>query len=127
MPTILLSRLVEKIGEDLLTYYTAADCFVMLSYREGFPNSVLEAGAMGLPSIVTDINGLREIIVDGKKGMIVPFQNEERICQAMKVMLTSQTERKKLAGNARQVIVNQFKQSFVRKCLYEYYDEVMKP
>lgn len=127
MPTILLSRLVEKIGEDLLTYYTAADCFVMLSYREGFPNSVLEAGAMGLPSIVTDINGLREIIVDGKKGMIVPFQNEERICQAMKVMLTSQPERKKLAGNARKMIENRFEQSFVRKCLYEYYDEVMKP
>jgi len=51
-----------KYGDELLAYYAAADCFVMPSYREGFPNTVLEAGAMGLPCIVTDINGSREII-----------------------------------------------------------------
>lgn len=116
-----------KYGEELLAYYTAADCFVMPSYREGFPNTVLEAGAMGLASIVTDINGSREIIVDGENGMIVPPQNEERLYQAMKVMLTSQADREKLAGKARKMIADRFEQSFVRKCLYEYYGEVMKP
>ena len=116
----------KKMGEELLAYYAAADCFVMPSYREGFPNTVLEAGAMGLASIVTDINGSREIIVDGENGMIVPPQNEERLYQAMKVMLTSQADREKLAGNARKMIADRFEQSFVRKCLYEYYDEVIK-
>ena len=53
-----------KTGDDLVAEYAAADCFVFPSYREGFPNTVLEAGAMGLPSIVTDINGSREIIVE---------------------------------------------------------------
>ena len=53
----------KKVGDELLAYYAAADCFVMPSYREGFPNTVLEAGAMGLPSIVTDINGSREIVI----------------------------------------------------------------
>jgi glycosyltransferase involved in cell wall biosynthesis len=53
-----------KRGDDLVAEYAAADCFVFPSYREGFPNTVLEAGAMGLPSIVTDINGSREIIVE---------------------------------------------------------------
>lgn len=116
----------KKMGEELLAYYAAADCFVMPSYREGFPNTVLEAGAMGLASIVTDINGSREIIVDGENGMIVPPQNEERLYQAMKVMLTSQADREKLAGKARKMIADRFEQSFVRKCLYEYYDEVME-
>lgn len=115
----------KKMGEVLLAYYAAADCFVMPSYREGFPNTVLEAGAMELPSIVTDINGSREIIVDGENGMIVPPQNEERLYQAMKVMLTSPADREKLAGKARKMIADRFEQSFVRKCLYEYYDEVM--
>ena len=50
-----------KRGDDLVSAYAEADCFVMPSYREGFPNVVLEAGAMGLPSVVTDINGSREI------------------------------------------------------------------
>lgn len=116
----------KKMGEELLAYYASADCFVMPSYREGFPNTVLEAGAMGLASIVTDINGSREIIVDGENGMIVPPQNEERLYQAMKVMLTSQADREKLAGKARKMIADRFEQSFVRKCLYEYYDEVIK-
>ena len=115
-----------KSGDELLAYYAAADCFVMPSYREGFPNTVLEAGAMGLASIVTDINGSREIIVDGENGMIVPPQNEERLYHAMKVMLTSPADREKLAGKARKMIADRFEQSFVRKCLYEYYDEVMK-
>ena len=115
----------KKMGEELLAYYAAADCFVMPSYREGFPNTVLEAGAMGLASIVTDINGSREIIVDGENGMIVPPQNEERLYHAMKVMLTSPADREKLAGKARKMIEDRFEQSFVRKCLYEYYDEVM--
>ena len=53
-----------QYGDDLLAHYAAADCFVFPSYREGFPNTVLEAGAMGLPCIVTDINGSREIITD---------------------------------------------------------------
>lgn len=116
----------KKMGEELLAYYAAADCFVMPSYREGFPNTVLEAGAMGLASIVTDINGSREIIVDGENGMIVPPQNEEWLYHAMKVMLTSSADRERLAGKARKMIADRFEQSFVRKCLYEYYDEVMK-
>lgn len=51
-----------QYGDDLLAWYAATDCFVFPSYREGFPNTVIEAGAMELASIVTDINGAREII-----------------------------------------------------------------
>ena len=98
---------------------------MMPSYREGFPNTVLEAGAMGLPSIVTDINGSREIICDGINGIIVPPRNEERLYQAMMDLLTSKAEREKLAGNARKMIEDRFEQSFVKKCLYDFYDEVM--
>lgn len=116
----------KKMGEELLAFYVAADCFVMPSYREGFPNTLLESGAMGLPSIVTDINGSREIIHDGENGMIVAPQNEDRLYQAMKVMLTSPVDRERMADNARKMIADRFEQSFVRKCLYEFYDEVMK-
>lgn len=114
-----------KNGDELLAYYAAADCFVMPSYREGFPNTVLEAGAMGLPSIVTDINGSREIIVEGKNGMIVPPRNEDALFEAMLKMLTSNKEREYMAGNARKMIADRFEQGFVRKCLYDFYDEIL--
>lgn len=117
----------KKFGDELLAYYAAADCFVMPSYREGFPNTVLEAGAMGLPSIVTDINGSREIIVEGKNGMIVPPRDEDALYNAMIVMLQSKADRELMAGNARKMIEERFEQGFVRKCLYDFYDEILKP
>lgn len=116
-----------KSGDDLFAYYVASDCFVMPSYREGFPNTVLEAGAMNLPSIVTDINGSREIIVDGENGVIVPSQNADALYDAMLNMVNNQEERERMAGNARKMIADRFEQSFVRKCLYDFYDEILKP
>jgi len=121
-----LEAVGRKSGDELLAYYAAADCFVMPSYREGFPNTVMEAGALGLPSIVTDINGSREIIKEGINGMVVPPQNEDRLYQAMAVMITSNLDRKKMADNARKMISDRFEQSYVRKCLYDFYDEVIK-
>lgn len=117
----------KKMGDELLAYYAAADCFVMPSYREGFPNTVLEAGAMGLPSIVTDINGSREIIKEGENGMIVPPQNTELLFNAMRLMIQSPIDRTRMAGNARKMIADRFEQGFVRKCLYDFYDEILSP
>ena len=114
-----------KQGDELLAYYAAADCFVMPSYREGFPNTVIEAGAMDLPCIVTDINGSREIIIDGKNGVIVPPKDKEALYNAMKLMLQSKADLERMAGNARIMIGNRFEQNFVRKCLYDFYDEIL--
>ena len=114
-----------KIGDELMVYYAAADCFVMPSYREGFPNTVMEAGAMGLPSIVTDINGSREIIKEGINGMIVPPRNEGSLHDAMRAMMLSKVDRERMAGNARQMIASRYEQGFVRKCLYDFYDEIL--
>ena len=121
-----IESLGAKYGEELLSYYAASDCFVFPSYREGFPNTVIEAGAMNLPSIVTDINGSREIIVDGENGVIVPPKNTDALFDAMVYMVKNQAERECLAGNARKMIADRFEQSFVRKCLYDFYDEILQ-
>lgn len=115
----------EKLADELLSYYAASDCFVFPSYREGFPNTVIEAGAMDLPCIVTDINGSREIISQGENGIIIPSKNEEQLYKAMKQMITDEKGRKKMTGNARKMIADRFEQSFVRQCLYDYYEEIL--
>lgn len=114
-----------KFGDDLLPYYAASDCFVMPSYREGFPNTVLEAGAMGLPSIVTNINGSREIIKDGENGKVVPSKDANALFDAMLQIVRDKTERELMASSARKMIAKRFEQGFVRKCLYEFYDEIL--
>lgn len=116
-----------KSGDELLAYYATADCFVMPSYREGFPNTVLEAGAMGIPSIVTDINGSREIIAEGENGIIVPSKNMSALFDAMMNMIRDISARERMANNARKMIADRFEQSYVRKCLYDFYDEILAP
>ena len=112
-------------GDELLTYYAASDCFVFPSYREGFPNTVMEAGAMGLPSIVTDINGSREIIVQDENGVIIPSHDTEALFLAMLKMVRDKDARVKMAGNARQMIASRYEQGFVRKCLYDFYEDIL--
>ncbi|WP_276866058.1 glycosyltransferase family 4 protein [Mediterranea massiliensis] len=113
-----------KFGNDLLAYYAASDCFVFPSYREGFPNVVIEAGAMGLPSIVTDINGSRDIIVDGKNGIIIPSKNYVALYNSMEQMILDEELKQSLASNAREMIEKRYEQSFVTGCLLDFYDKI---
>ncbi len=114
-----------KLGDELLAYYAAADCFVFPSYREGFPNTVLEAGAMGLPSIVTDINGSREIIRQDENGVIIPSKNVNALFDAMLNMVRDKVARERMAGNARRMVAERFEQGFVRQCLFDFYNEIL--
>ena len=116
-----------KNGDELLAYYASADCFILPSYREGFPNTVLEAGAMGLPCIVTDVNGSREIIKNGINGIVVPPKSVEALYSAMEEMARSEANRQLMSSRARDMIGNRFEQGFVRKCLYDFYDEILEP
>ena len=114
-----------RYGDDLLTEYMKSDCFIMPSYREGFPNTVMEAGAMGLPSIVTDINGSREIIIHGENGLIVPSKDTDALNEAMKQMLLDSSAREKMATNARSLIDSRFEKNFVQECLINFYEEIL--
>lgn len=114
----------EKSGDELLAWYAAADAFVFPSYREGFPNVVLEAGAMGLPCIVTDINGSREIIEEGRNGVIVPSQDAEALYTVLRHWTLHPEVAETLAKEARPMIASRFERSFVQRCLYEFYAEL---
>ena len=69
--------------EDIRPYFAISNCLVFPSYREGFPNVVLQAGAMGLPSIVSDVNGCNEIIEEGVNGTIIRPKDIESLYLAM--------------------------------------------
>lgn len=134
-----IEYLGPQYGTDLLACYAASDCFVFPSYREGFPNTVLEAGAMELPSIVTDINGSREIIVcrneentspirDMKlcdNGIIIPPRNVELLYKAMEEVFKNDNVRAVMVSQAREMVASRFEQSFVQKCLVEFYNEII--
>ncbi|WP_418501171.1 glycosyltransferase family 4 protein [Flagellimonas sp.] len=90
--TLTLMETNEKIiatgwQNDVRPYLAMADALVFPSYREGFPNAVLQAAAMGLPSVVSNINGCNEIIQNGKNGIIIPTKNVGALQEAMMSMI----------------------------------------
>ena len=110
---------------DVRPWYAAADALVLPSYREGFPNVVLEAGAMGLASIVTDVNGSREIISDGQNGVIIPAHDEEALYRTMYSWYSDPAAVRVMAQNAREMVSDRYEQQYVRQCLEDYYREIL--
>lgn len=77
--------IVERFDEtyDVRPYYAMCSVYVLPSYREGTPRTVLEAMAMGRPVITTDTQGCRETVIDGKTGFLVPVKNADAVAQKM--------------------------------------------
>ncbi len=110
--------------KDVRPYFSVSDALVFPSYREGFPNVVLQAGAMELPSIVSDINGCNEIIENGINGIIVPPKNVDALEEAMQKLLQNELLREKLSKNARPLISDRYSQEYVWKALLDEYRRV---
>jgi glycosyltransferase involved in cell wall biosynthesis len=110
-----INKNIVSVGfqKDIRPYLSISDCLVFPSYREGFPNVVLQAGAMGLPSIVTNINGCNEIIIEGQNGMIIPVKNSEMLYVAMKKIISDNEYRIQLQHNARSIIISGYEQKVV--------------
>ncbi|TDD75940.1 glycosyltransferase family 4 protein [Flavobacterium caseinilyticum] len=99
--------------QDVRPYFAISDCLAFPSHREGFPNVVLQAGAMGLPSIVTNINGCNEIITEGQNGVIIPVNDSFALYKAMKKIVTDDAFRLQLEQHARRMIVSRYEQQVV--------------
>jgi len=97
--------------DDVRPYYQMANFFVLPSYREGFPNAVLEAGAMGLPSIVTDINGCNEIIENNLNGLIIAPQNQDDLYIAMEKCLIDSDLLANISLNSRSNVIQKYQRS----------------
>lgn len=121
------SSIISVGYQDVVRDYLAlADVLVFPSYREGFPNVVLQAGAMGLPSIVSDINGCNEIIGDNHNGIIIPVKNEIAIFDAMQLLLEDEKTFRFLQSNARASIESRFDQQVVWNALLNEYKNITR-
>lgn len=107
--------------KDVRPYFSISDILVFPSYREGFPNVVMQAGAMGLTSIVSDINGCNEIIKDGENGLIIPVKDSESIYSAMNKTLFDNVLKEKMQKNAREMIISRYEQQVVWNSILEEY------
>lgn len=106
---------------DVRPYFAVSDVLAFPSYREGFPNVVMQAAAMGITSIVTDINGCNEIISDGVNGLIIPPKDEEQLRLQMKALIEDKDLVDRLSKEARTMICELYERKQVWKALLQEY------
>lgn len=109
---------------DVRPYFAISNALVFPSYREGFPNVVMQAGAMGLPSIVSNINGCNEIIIENQNGIIIPVKNTMAIFDAMKKMVENAAFYNQLKENSSKRIVDNYEQKVVWNAILNEYKKL---
>ena len=121
---IINSKHIISVGyqSDVRPYFAISNVLVFPSYREGFPNVVMQAGSMGLPSIVSDINGCNEIIIHNENGIIVPSKDSISLLNAMQKMFRDDELRFKLRDNSRSMITSRYEQKLVWEALLDEYN-----
>jgi len=111
---------------DVRSYFAISHCLVFPNYRDGFPNVVLQAGAMGLPSIVSNINGCNEIVIEGENGVVIPVKDTNAVYEMMKKIVLNIQFREKLRQNARSMIVSRYEQQVVWEAILGEYSVLEK-
>lgn len=115
---------IHEVGsiDDIRPYVAASNILTFPSYREGFPNVVLEASCMEKPCIVSDINGCNEIISNEFNGLIIPVKNTEALKNAMLYLYNNPDKIKELSANARPNIIKKYERDIVWKELLDLYN-----
>jgi len=106
---------------DVRPYFAISNVLAFPSYREGFPNVVMQAGAMELPSIVTNINGCNEIIKEGVNGLIIPPKDENELYLAMLNIIENPSKQKELANASRKMICDNYQRQVIWEALLQEY------
>jgi glycosyltransferase involved in cell wall biosynthesis len=112
---------------DLLNVYSSLDLFLMTSIKEGLPNSILEAMAMGVPVVSTAVDGVPELIVENKTGYLCPTGDVETLSNRVISLLKDKGLRDQFVQAGRKHVVESF--SFTERIkklesLYEYYARI---
>jgi glycosyltransferase involved in cell wall biosynthesis len=110
---------------DVRPWIIASDIFVFPSYREGFPNVVMQASCLEVPCIVTDINGCNEIIQHNLSGLVVKPKNRDKLLEAMTELLLDNDKRILFAQRARSYVVENFDRAFIFNEILKEYNQLL--
>lgn len=107
-------------------YMAAADIFCLPSYREGFGSSVIEAAAIGLPTVASRIYGLTDAVVDGVTGLLVPSGDEHALALSLRYLVENSEVRSTMGREARNRAISQFSRERVVDGVLNFYKNISK-
>ena len=111
--------------EDVDDLYAAMDLIVLASYREGFPRTPMEAAAMGVPVVATDIRGCRQVVDDCGNGLLVPLRDVDALCAAIEHLATRSDVRARMGAAGREKALQEFDQERVIAITLETYERAL--
>ncbi|MCD9853806.1 glycosyltransferase family 4 protein [Epilithonimonas sp. JDS] len=109
--------------KDVRPYFAISNCLAFPSYREGFPNVVLQALAMGIPALVSNINGCNEIVKENYNGLIFPPKDESSLLDSMEKILKNDLYNDIQAVSRSSIMI--YRQEVIWELLKENYDKLM--
>ncbi|WP_456455635.1 glycosyltransferase family 4 protein [Thermovibrio sp.] len=132
-----LLKLIEEEGvkdffklygfvKDVANYTKALDIFVLPSKNEGLGSSILIAMALKVPVIATDVGGVREAVIDGKTGILVPPSNPKALGEAILKLATEKELKESLTEEAYKLVLEKFSVESMVNSYIEVYKEVLK-
>ena len=132
-----LKRLTSELGiaerthfpgyrSGLLPVYAAFDFFVLSSRREGLPNSILEAMALGLPVVTTDVAGAKELVLNGQTGYVVAQGDDLGLARAIISLAGDGTLRQQMSQAGRQRVEREFSFSTRLRRIEDLYEQILR-
>jgi glycosyltransferase involved in cell wall biosynthesis len=111
---------------DIAPYYLAMDIFILPTYREGFPNTALEAQAAERPVVTTRATGAVDSVLDGNSGILVPVGDSGALADAIAKLLANPAMARRMGQAGRQRVEREFRQEIVWGELTELYRALLR-
>jgi glycosyltransferase involved in cell wall biosynthesis len=97
-----------SVGKEIVDYYRKSDLFVLPSYMEGMPISLLESMACGTPPLSANVGGIKEVITDGENGFLVPVRDTTRLAHQIEWCIDNREQLEKIGQKASDTIKEEF-------------------
>jgi glycosyltransferase involved in cell wall biosynthesis len=110
--------------DDVAKWYSTMDIFILPSHREGVPRACMEAAAMEVPVIATDIRGCREVVRQNETGILVPIKDVKALVSAIEALVQDEKRRTRFGKEGRQHILKNFSHELVHERLRNFYSQI---
>jgi glycosyltransferase involved in cell wall biosynthesis len=111
--------------KDIREFLAISDLFVLPSYREGLPNSLIEAGSFGVPLVATNINGCNEIIADNVTGILIEKKDTNSLKNAIETLVVDKELYSYIKSNVRDRMVERYNQNDFWKALKDEFENIL--
>lgn len=109
--------------DDIVDITAISDIYVLPSYREGLPATLMEACSMSKPIVTTDTFGCRDVVDDGENGFLVPVRNSVKLAEKIQILINDENMRKTMGKKALKKAQNEFDVRKVVEQYMEYYEK----